>query len=404
MSHRGQPVVASLLLLPLLATCEGVPPDGFEVVEGEQAMVYEIDFNSKPPYMKNNELVLTFDDGPDGTYTAQVLDILKEKGVKATFFINSNNNSNLATNTGAQNLVKRMVNEGHELASHTARHIDLAAESAASIEQELVGVENAVKNILGENGPKMTMVRAPFGRPYQSAYGSEAYKKVSAVVSKHAVHIGWNLDSNDWMFQGDANRVYNNVTGLIKTPGAGAYGVILMHSINPQTVGALPRLIDYMRMNGFVFKLTEDAVRGKFGKSSAELLGMAPSGTGGSGGGGGSTGTGGTGGSGGSGGSPVADAGVVEVGSNSGGSVGSGGAGGATVAVDAGKPSTGGTGGTGGSKSGTGGSGGSTSDPEEEPPTTGNAPSGGCSYGGAPGAGTLAFVLGLLMLARRRRR
>ena len=115
--------------------------------------------------------MLTFDDGPEGGgHTAKVLDVLKDKGVKATFFINSNNWSNVATEPEMQALVKRMVNEGHELASHTAKHLHLPTLSTSAIEAELTGVEDIVADIL-PSAPPLTMVRAPFGEPYQDGNG-----------------------------------------------------------------------------------------------------------------------------------------------------------------------------------------------------------------------------------------
>ena len=405
MSHRAHLLAVCLIAPFIIGSCEGMPPGGVEAVENEQQAAgppYEIDFNPHPPYLDKNVVILTFDDGPDGQYTAKVLDVLKEKDVKATFFFNGHNNSNLDTDTGAQNLVKRALAEGHQLASHTDHHIDLAVSTPEKIEQEIVVVENQMKKILGDSGPKMTLIRTPYGRPYQSEYGSANYKKVSAVLSKHGVHVGWNFDSNDWMYQGNANMVYSSVTGLIKTPGTGAWGVVLMHSINPQTAGALPRIIDYMKTNGFVFKLVEDAVRGKYGKSSAELLGVASGG--GSGGSSGSTGGsgGGTGGATGTGGAPEADAGTpADASSGS-----TGGSGGSMVAVDAGKPSpgTGGKPGTGGS-TGTTGTGGSAEEPDPDPPSTKGGKSGGCSYGSAPQGGALIFaLLALVGLLRRARR
>ena len=51
----------------------------------------EIDFSSRPSYLPNNVVVLTFDDGPDWNNTARVLDVLREKNAKATFFINTEN-------------------------------------------------------------------------------------------------------------------------------------------------------------------------------------------------------------------------------------------------------------------------------------------------------------------------
>jgi peptidoglycan/xylan/chitin deacetylase (PgdA/CDA1 family) len=400
-------------------TCGGVPPDERQSQPEAQAQaveagMLELDFNPKPPYLDKNVIVLTFDDGPDGQYTAKVLDILKEKQVKSTFFINTINQTNVDNEAAAQNLVKRIVAEGHELASHTVHHIDLAVQTEAKIEEEIVGVENSVAKIFGAGGPKMTLLRSPFGRPYQSAAGSAAYKKVSAVVSKHAIHVGWNFDSNDWMYQGNADRVYSSVTGLIKKPGEGAYGIVLMHSINPQTVGALPRIIDYIRANGFVLKQVEDVVRARFGKSSAELFG-APSAGGASG-----NGAGGAGGAGpvgtldagadaqpgaGDASAPIALDAEPADGSNTGGTAGGG------AEASGGNATAGNTGGGSAGNSGSGGStprgtGGTSSGSTEGAPVS-TPSSGGCSYGAAESSGSssgAALGLGLIAVTWLRRR
>ena len=328
-NHRSILTSSAFLAMTALA-CVGLAPEDYEAASREvSAEMLEIDFSSRPSYLDPNVIVLTFDDGPDPMYTPMVLDILRDKGVRATFFINTDNQSKVMSDAMAQELLKRMVAEGHELATHTVHHLDLTELTEARIEEEIVGVENTVRDVFGEGGPAMTLLRAPFGRPYQSAAGSAAYQKVSSVVSRYAVHVGWAIDSNDWRYQGDADQVYNHVTGLIKQPGQGAYGVILLHSINPQTVGALPRLIDYMRTNGFVFKSTEDVVRARFGGlSSAQLLKRSPAPTGGNGSGGtaGSSGSQGGGGSGGSA-EPDAGGGASDSGSAIGGKAGSNGQG-----------------------------------------------------------------------------
>jgi uncharacterized membrane protein YgcG len=264
----------------------------------------------------------------------------------------------VASDGAAQGLLRRIVAEGHELATHTVHHLDLAVQSAEKIEEEIVGVEATVKTVFGAGAPPLTLLRAPFGRPYQSAAGSAAYQKVAPVVARHAVHVGWAIDSNDWQYQNDPDRVYGHVTGLIKTPGQGAYGIVLMHSINPQTVATLPRLIDYMRNNGFVFKQTEDVVRARFGgRSSAELVGMPAPPPGGA-----------------VDARPAPDAAAPSTrldaaagGGSSGGAGQGGGAGG----------SVGGSGGVGGTGGGRGGSSGTT-DPPRQPPVSGS--SGGCSF------------------------
>jgi len=294
------------------------------------------------------------------------------------------------------------VAEGHELATHTVHHLDLTLQSVEKIEEEIVGVETTVKAVFGADAPPLTLLRVPFGRPYQSAAGSAAYQKVAPVVARHAVHVGWAIDSNDWRYANDPDQVYAHVTGLIRQPGQGAYGIILLHSIHAQTVAALPRLIDYMRANGFVFKLTEDVVRARFGgRTSAELLGKTarpPSGgSGGSAGGGsgGSTGVGGAAGSPGAGGRPF-DAGS------------GGGAVGGVTGQDAGTNAGGSSGaGRAGSGGGPGGSAGmaAPSGPRGQP-AAGDGFTGGCSFSGRP-ASTPALVLALALAlgsVRRRRR
>jgi peptidoglycan/xylan/chitin deacetylase (PgdA/CDA1 family) len=389
------------VLLTLAATaCSQPGPDEFERASQGLAEKLEIDFAARPSYLDPNVIVLTFDDGPDRTYTPRVLDILRDEGVKASFFINTDNQTMVASDGAAQGLLRRIVAEGHELATHTVHHLDLAVQSAEKIEEEIVGVEATVRAVFGAGAPPLTLLRAPFGRPYQSAAGSAAYQKVAPVVARHAVHIGWAIDSNDWQYQNDPDRVYDHVTGLIKKPGQGAYGIILMHSINPQTVAALPRLIDYMRDSGFVFKQTEDVVRARFGgRSSAELLG-APAG---------SPDAGGTGGSGGTAvdarPAPAPDAAGAstppDAAAGGGSSGGVGGSGGVGESGGAGGSGGGSGGSTGGGRAGSSGT-----TPPPGPPTPSGS-SGGCSFAGGQASTpplALSLAVSALLLGTVRRR
>src|SRR5205823_15083117 len=109
----------------------------------------QIDFTSRPSYLSSKSVALTFDDGPDYTNTAKVLDILKNNGIKSTFFINTKNWSDVTTDASMQDLVRRMVREGHILANHTVHHPHLGTLSAADVEAEISGVESTVKSIFG---------------------------------------------------------------------------------------------------------------------------------------------------------------------------------------------------------------------------------------------------------------
>jgi MYXO-CTERM domain-containing protein len=240
---------------------------------GAAQTIYELNFDERPSFLPNNTVVLTFDDGPDEMHTGKTLDVLKEKNVKATFFINTDNAAKVDVDLAMQALVRRIVDEGHELANHSVHHLALALQTPQSLEEEIAGVERTVCHVVGKRVPRLTLFRAPFGDPYLGPLHGVGYDWIAPIVAKHAVHVGWNIDSNDWRAAaGDGETVYRNVTGLLKKPGQGAYGIILLHSIHSQTVAALPRIIDYVRTNGFVFKLSEDVVRARWGKTSAQLV------------------------------------------------------------------------------------------------------------------------------------
>jgi peptidoglycan/xylan/chitin deacetylase (PgdA/CDA1 family) len=247
----------------------------------QMAITYPaIDFNPRPTNVPNNVIGLTFDDGPDVTNTPRVLDTLMAKNVKATFFINTINFGDVNTDANLKNIVQRIVNEGHQLASHTVHHSDLATLSTTAIRSEITGVQTTVNrsDVLGAGFPNLTMLRAPFGSPYQtSAPGSAAYDKVAPIVGEYAVHMGWAIDTFDYnCTSGTATQkrdcVINNFTSKVRTPGTGDYGMVLMHSVQPQTADAIGAIIDYCRNNGFVFQQGEYFVGRAFGGQTSNQV------------------------------------------------------------------------------------------------------------------------------------
>ncbi|RYG88057.1 hypothetical protein EON77_01215 [bacterium] len=267
------------------------PPTG-PFVRRDPGFSPELDFAARPAYLKPDEVVLTFDDGPDDLgNTDAVLDILKARGIKAAFFLNSDSQVPVATSSRAQNTIKRIVAEGHELANHSVHHYlhdeaktpsdpkqHFSFGTPERIASEITGVEDALGAALGEGSRPLTLFRAPQGYPY-SPYARELfpqnYANVAAVVRRYAVHVGWNIDSNDWRCTqpdnaSQARCVHANIVGELDK---GAYGILLMHSVGTSTVAALPAILDTLGERNFKFKTVEDAVRGAFGgKSSRQIM------------------------------------------------------------------------------------------------------------------------------------
>ena len=269
MSWSGRFTVGSGLLLSLASACSEATPTGHL---GATAPNAEIDFDPHPDYLPDNVVVLTFDDGPDWNNTARVLDVLRDKDVKAAFFINTENWSNVNTDGPMRDLVRRMVNEGHELASHSVHHQHMGSLSADAVEAELRGVEDTVNSVIGAGAPRMTLFRAPFGEPYQGndpSWPSPAYQLVAPIVAQHAVHVGWAIDSFDYACAGSAQCVIDNVEQKL---AAGDHGIMLFHSVHAQTADALPAIIDHLRDSGYEIWSVEDAVAARFGATSAQIV------------------------------------------------------------------------------------------------------------------------------------
>ncbi|GMA14285.1 glycosyltransferase (plasmid) [Deinococcus metallilatus] len=187
-------------------------------------------------------LALTFDDGPDPTYTPQLLDILKREQVPATFFIVGLHGEE------HPELLRRMLAEGHEIGSHTFTHPDLGLVSRRQFDLEL----NATQRLLeGETGHRTLLFRPPFAEDVEPETPDQAG------IVEHASRLGYSIsgmgvDPNDWRRPG-AGQIVSRVLVQVK---AGDGHVILLHDgggDRAQTVAALPELIARLRAEGYTF-------------------------------------------------------------------------------------------------------------------------------------------------------
>lgn len=200
--------------------------------------------------LEPNTIYLTFDDGPrDGT-TDKILDILKDKGVKATFFVTSN---------GSDELIKRIVREGHSVGIHTSSHrYDIIYSSIDNYYDDLNIVKDRIYNLTGLS---TNLIRFPGGssntisKQYNNGIMSFLTKDV---ISKGYQYYDWNIDSGDAIYNNSISNIYNTVINNISND---KYNVILMHDTKNKTVEVLPMIIDYAKNNGYNFKaLTSDTM------------------------------------------------------------------------------------------------------------------------------------------------
>ena len=174
-------------------------------------------------------VALTFDDGPVEA-TPHLLDILAEKEVTASFFLNG---GPTLTRPGT---LRRAYAEGHEIASHGDLHDHMNRMDAAELPAQVAAVGAMIRR---QTGHTVELFRPPFGATDEAVH--------EAVADQEMVETMWTVDSQDWQ---DLKRdeIVENVVGRVE-PGA----VVLMHDPLPETLVAVPEIIERLRELGYVF-------------------------------------------------------------------------------------------------------------------------------------------------------
>ena len=198
-------------------------------------------------FSEEKQVFLTFDDGPSKDVTPQILDILKENDVKATFFV-----------LGARvdlypETLKRAFDEGHYIANHGYSHkYSKIYESKDTVFQEYVECENSIRNALNLPEYNSYLFRFPGG----SSGG--AYSKIKAEAREHFRSYG--IAFTNWnCLTGDAEGKETKeecIQEVINTKGDKNSIILLMHDSNEktQTVEALPEVIKIFKDEGYTFK------------------------------------------------------------------------------------------------------------------------------------------------------
>ncbi|MEU5892850.1 bifunctional polysaccharide deacetylase/glycosyltransferase family 2 protein [Streptomyces sp. NPDC047461] len=185
-------------------------------------------------------IALTFDDGPNPTYTPQVLEILEKYDVPATFFVVG---SMVSRYPG---IVKDMVEQGNEVGIHTFTHVDLSYQSDARVNREMQQTQLA---LAGAAGITTTLFRAPYSSETDAIdnYSWPVYEKLG---EDGYTSVFVDTDSDDWKKPG--------VSKIVKwaTPDGNDGASVLFHDAGgerSQTIKALPEYIEKMKAKGYTF-------------------------------------------------------------------------------------------------------------------------------------------------------
>ena len=174
------------------------------------------------------KVALTFDDGPSSEYTPLLLDGLRERNVKASFFVIGSN----IEKEGGEEIIRRIYEEGHLIGNHTWHHVDLSDLSTEDAWKELEMTDSLIKAITGE---ETALVRPPFGEFPRS------------MEEPDKLYVKWTVDSRDWVTKDTQEIVRKVVTDTEEND------IILMHDCYETSVEAALQIIDILSERGYEF-------------------------------------------------------------------------------------------------------------------------------------------------------
>lgn len=186
-------------------------------------------------------VALTFDDGPHPEFTPKLLDILRDSGVRATFYV-------VGRNVEAYpEIARRIVSEGHEIANHSWSHPSLTSLDGRSLRQE---VEKANDAIVRATGRRPKSMRPP--------YGAINKRVRRAILRDQGLDmVFWSCDPLDWE-RPEAEVVRQRMVECVE-PG----DILLAHDIHPGSVEAIPGIIQDLDDKGYEFATVSELLQGR---------------------------------------------------------------------------------------------------------------------------------------------
>ncbi len=205
-----------------------------------------VDRMGKDPKKKPYDVVLTFDDGPDGTYTAPILDVLEQYKVPGTFFVIG---ENAISHPG---LIRREYSDGDEIGNHTFTHPDIGNVSDTRAALEIDSTQRAIESIVGRS---TLLFRPPYNADVEPTTADEV-KPVALASKMHYYTVGESIDPQDWNLtvanKTGASIAQDVMSDIHKHLGS----IVLFHDGGGDrhlTVDALKILIPKLQSEGYNF-------------------------------------------------------------------------------------------------------------------------------------------------------
>lgn len=210
----------------------GAPPTGDTILVSKPAnLTPSQKLSYTECHVSGPYIAMTFDDGPDPERTPKLLDMLKERGIKATFYVVGRNAAEYP------DILKRMDAEGHEIGNHSWSHPALTKLGANGVASQLNQTSDAIERAIGKRPATM---RPPYG-----ATNTALNKRINNEFGMKV--ILWSVDPLDWRYR-NSTRVMNQIVQNTR-PG----GIVLAHDIHATTVAAMPGTFDALLAKGFKF-------------------------------------------------------------------------------------------------------------------------------------------------------
>ncbi|MFP3154193.1 polysaccharide deacetylase family protein [Lachnospiraceae bacterium ZAX-1] len=225
-------------LILILVITAGVSQDRIATNRIEKALNIFLQDTDKSDEDKDRQekkkVALTFDDGPNAEFTPLMLDALKGKNVKATFFLLGSEVERFPE------IVKRIHDEGHLIGNHSFKHEQLSLLTSEQACERVNRTNKLIREIIGED---TTYLRPPFGD-----------WKDNLDCEVNMIEVLWDIDTRDWQNQNHSKIVNRVVTKVQEND------IILMHDGYEATVSATLEIIDILKGDGYEFVTVDELI------------------------------------------------------------------------------------------------------------------------------------------------